>query len=201
MTWNDEKVDTLIDQIIEYKSQRSYEGYDFETDLVITYSDIQKMMSLMYPPSDFGLVELEIENSEGMTRAELLTYKWKIETQEKQQKEGYKLIKNKVKELRRGYKNAIDKGQRSGSGRLIEDNFDRLKEIWGGSPAVLALPSGISSNERGNGESSDKENYQNEITDHETEEDNIDVENNDGLNTRTLNRDDAKPSRAICKEN
>ena len=200
MTWNDEKVDTLIDQIIEYKSQRSYEGYDFETDLVITYSDIRKMMSLMYPPSDFGLVELEIENSEGMTRAELLTYKWKIETQEKQQKEGYKLIKNKVKELRRGYKNAIDKGQRSGSGRLIEDNFDRLKEIWGGSPAVLALPSGISSNERGNGESSDKENYQNEITDHETEEDNIDVENNDGLNTRTLNRDDAKPSRAICKE-
>ena len=201
MTWNDEKVDTLIDQIIEYKSQRSYEGYDFETDLVITYSDIRKMMSLMYPPSDFGLVELEIENSEGMTRAELLTYKWKIETQEKQQKEGYKLIKNKVKELRRGYKNAIDKGQRSGSGRLIEDNFDRLKEIWGGSPAVLALPSGISSNERGNGESSDKENYQNEITDHETEEDNIDVENNDGLNTRTLNRDNAKPSRAICKEN
>ena len=201
MTWNDEKVDTLIDQIIEYKSQRSYEGYDFETDLVITYSDIRKMMSLMYPPSDFGLVELEIENSEGMTRAELLTYKWKIEIQEKQQKEGYKLIKNKVKELRRGYKNAIDKGQRSGSGRLIEDNFDRLKEIWGGSPAVLALPSGISSNERGNGESSDKENYQNEITDHETEEDNIDVENNDGLNTRTLNRDDAKPSRAICKEN
>ena len=201
MTWNDEKVDTLIDQIIEYKSQRSYEGYDFETDLVITYSDIRKMMSLMYPPSDFGLVELEIENSEGMTRAELLTYKWKIETQEKQQKEGYKLIKNKVKELRRGYKNAIDRGQRSGSGRLIEDNFDRLKEIWSGSPAVLALPSGISSNERGNGESSDKENYQNEITDHETEEDNIDVENNDGLNTRTLNRDDAKPSRAICKEN
>ena len=201
MTWNDEKVDTLIDQIIEYKSQRSYEGYDFETDLVITYSDIRKMMSLMYPPSDFGLVELEIENSEGMTRAELLTYKWKIETQEKQQKEGYKLIKNKVKELRRGYKNAIDKGQRSGSGRLIEDNFDRLKEIWSGSPAVLALPSGISSNERGNGESSDKENYQNEITDHETEEDNIDVENNDGLNTRTLNRDNAKPSRAICKEN
>lgn len=201
MTWNDEKVDTLIDQIIEYKSQRSYEGYDFETDLVITYSDIRKMMSLMYPPSDFGLVELEIENSEGMTRAELLTYKWKIETQEKQQKEGYKLIKNKVKELRRGYKNAIDKGQRSGSERLIEDNFDRLKEIWGGSPAVLALPSGISSNERGNGESSDKENYQNEITDHETEEDNIDVENNDGLNTRTLNRDNVKPSRAICKEN
>ena len=35
-------------------------------------------MSLMYPPSDFGIEELEIENSERMTRAELLTYKRKI---------------------------------------------------------------------------------------------------------------------------
>ena len=64
---------------------------------------------------------------------------------------------------------------------MIEDNFDRLKEIWGDSPAVFALPSGISSNDRGNGESSDEENYQNEITDLETEEGNVDVKNNDGL--------------------
>ena len=89
------------------------------------------MVSLMYPPSVFGIEELEIENSEGMTRAELLTYERKIESQEKQQKEGYKRIKNKVKELRRGYKNAIDRGQRSGSGRLIEGNFDRLKKNMG----------------------------------------------------------------------
>ena len=73
----------------------------------------------MYPPSVFGIEELEIENSEGMTRAELLTYERKIESQEKQQKEGCKRIKNKVKELRRGYKNAI------------EGNFDRLKKIMG----------------------------------------------------------------------
>ena len=111
-TWNDEKVDILIDQIIEYKTQRSHD--DFEAELVIIYSDLGEMMSLMYPPSDFGIEELEIENSEGMTRAELLTYKRKIESQEKQQKEGYKRIKNKVKELRRGYKNAIDRGQRLG---------------------------------------------------------------------------------------
>ena len=127
------------------------------------------MVSLMYPPSVFGIEELEIENSEGMTRAELLTYERKIESQEKQQKEGCKRIKNKVKELRRGYKNAIDRGQRSESGRLIEGNFDRLKKLWGDSPAVFGLPSGVSSNDRGNGESSDEESYENEITDHENE--------------------------------
>ena len=82
MEWS-EKVDTLIDQIIEYKSQRLYEGHVFETDLVIMYSDLQKMMSLMYLPLHFGTEELEIENSEGMTSAELLTYKRKIDSQEK----------------------------------------------------------------------------------------------------------------------
>ena len=59
------------------------------------------MMSLLYLPSNFGLEELVIENSEGLTRAELLTYKRKIESQENQQKEGYKCLKNNVKELRR----------------------------------------------------------------------------------------------------
>ena len=81
---------------------------------------------------------------------------------------------------------------------MTEDNFDRLKEIWSGSPVLFALSSGISSNDRGNSESSDEENYQNEITDHENEEDNVDDENNDVLNTRTVNRDNAIPSRAIC---
>ena len=47
---------------------------------------------------------------------------------------------------------------------------------------VFALPSGISSNDKGNVKSSDyEENYENEITDHENEEGNIDDENIDGL--------------------
>ena len=49
-----------------------------------------------------------------MARAELLTYKPKIESQEKQQKEGYKRIKNKVKELKRDCKDVVDREQRQG---------------------------------------------------------------------------------------
>ena len=48
-TWNNEKLVTLIGQVIEYKSQRSYEGFDVETGLVMMYSDLQKMMALMLP--------------------------------------------------------------------------------------------------------------------------------------------------------
>ena len=47
---------------------------------------------------------------------------------------------------------------------------------------VFALPSGISSNDKGNGKSSHcEENYENEITDHENEGGNIDDGNIDGL--------------------
>ena len=94
-TWNDEKIDTLIDQVIEYKSQRSYEGYDFEADLVIMYLDLRKMMSLLYPSSDFGLEELEIENSERLTSTELLTYKRKMESQENNRRKGTNVSRTK----------------------------------------------------------------------------------------------------------
>ena len=59
-----------------------------------------------------------------------MTYKKNIELNEKQIKEGYNRVKTKVKELRRGYKNAVDTGRRSGSGRLVHDHFDQLQEIW-----------------------------------------------------------------------
>ena len=52
------------------------------------------------------------------------------------QKKGYGRIKDKLKELRRGYKKCIDTGTRSGSERLIKLHFDTLKETWQGFPAV-----------------------------------------------------------------
>ena len=41
--------------------------------------------------------------------------------------------------MRAGYKAAIDKGTRSGSGRLIHEHFDKLQEIWGGNPSVTSI--------------------------------------------------------------
>ena len=69
-----------------------------------------------------------------------MTSKKNIELNEKQIKEGYNRVKTKVKELRRGYKNAVDTGRRSGSGRLVHDHFDQLQEIY---PSVRALSSGV----------------------------------------------------------
>ena len=69
-----------------------------------------------------------------------MVLKRKIDNQEKQKKEGYNRIKSKIKELRSGYKTAIDKGTRSGSGRLVQEHFGKLREIWSGSPSVGAIP-------------------------------------------------------------
>ena len=102
-------------------------------------------MAEMYPQEDFGPVEINITSTDGMTKSDLLTYKRNIEKLEKLKKDGYMRIKNKIKELRRGYKKAIDSRTRSGSGRMVQEHFDVLKEIWSGSPAVISLNTNLSS--------------------------------------------------------
>ena len=41
--------------------------------------------------------------------------------------------------MRQDYRNAVTVGRRSGSGKLVADNWDILKNIWGGSQAVTNL--------------------------------------------------------------
>ena len=144
-TWEQNMVEALLFNIEEYKAAKTYEGTDFEADVVTFYSSLREMMASVFPVTDFGPVQVTLKTTEGMTREELLEYKRKSEVEEKQIKDGYNRIKSKVKELRRGYKNAADSGSRSGSGRIIAEYFDILKEIWGGSPAVTALSSAIAS--------------------------------------------------------
>jgi hypothetical protein len=40
---------------------------------------------------------------------------------------------------------AIIAGKRSGSGKLVYDHYDTLKEIWGGSPNTEPLSTGVDS--------------------------------------------------------
>ena len=60
-------------------------------------------------------------------------------------RKGYERISEKIKSLRQDYRAAVNRGTRSGStsGKLVQDNFDLLTEIWGGSPATTSLPFGI----------------------------------------------------------
>ena len=43
--WDDEKVEALLYNLQCYKTDKSFEGVDFEADLILMYSDVRKMMA------------------------------------------------------------------------------------------------------------------------------------------------------------
>ena len=58
-------------------------------------------------------------------------------------KKGYDRVKEKIRNVRQDFRTAVNKGTRSGSGKIVQENFDLLSEIWGGSPATTSLSFGI----------------------------------------------------------
>ena len=61
-------------------------------------------------------------------------------------KKGYNRIKEKIRAIRKSYNKAVTNG--TGSGKIVQEYYDQLAEIWKGSPATeqLAIGFGISSN-------------------------------------------------------
>ena len=109
-------LENLLKIILNYETEKIAEGVDFEGSVVMFYTDIRNSMAEIYSPTDFGPKPIIVANSEAMTSDELKTYKKKLESDNRLIKDGYNRIKIKIKELRRGYKNAVDRGGRSGSG-------------------------------------------------------------------------------------
>ena len=58
---------------------------------------------------------------------------------------GYERIKEKVKATQQYHGKAVTEGRRSSTGKLVCDNWEKLKTLWGGSPAVTTLTNSISS--------------------------------------------------------
>ena len=138
-------IETLIENIISFKSDMTYQGLDFQVDLVAFYEGVRSKMGQMFPVEDFGPSEIKSLDTDLMAEKDLVIYKRRIDRLEKHKKDGYGRVKAKIKELRTGYKDAIDRGTRSGSGRLVYDHYDKLHEIWRGCPSVKPLGYGRSS--------------------------------------------------------
>ena len=66
-------VEALISNLISLKSERSFEEIDFEADLVSLYGDIRKMMAANY--NDFGPVNIQLLDTDFMSKEELMLYK------------------------------------------------------------------------------------------------------------------------------
>ena len=87
---------------------------------------------------DFGPV-ITTEIGDELSTEELAKQKDAVAEERKLIKIGHQRIKQKIKDLRQDYRNAVTVGRRSGSGKLVEDNWDILNNILGGSPAVINL--------------------------------------------------------------
>ena len=68
-------------------------------------------------------------------------------------------LTGKLKKLQHGYKKAVD-NKRSGGGRVIMTFYDLCSDIWGGSPCIESMPSGIESSSLNAGKGQDNQPYQ-----------------------------------------
>ena len=136
----------LIECVYEYKTKKDFECKDMESDLVQFYSDIRLMMSRIYPVENFGPEkETSLEGAEDMDPNEYLALKTRYEKDMQQIKTGYERIKEKVRAIRQKYRNCVNEGTRSGSGRIIQGQWETLTKIWGGSPAVTKISNCVTS--------------------------------------------------------
>ena len=140
----DEMVENLISCLLEYKVKCEYGNIDFNADKISQYKCIRVEMAKLYNENDdielFGppfptiLPEHPNDEEKGLLKEE-----------KKIINRGYQRILEKIKDLRQGFSKAIINGTRSGSGKVIYEHFDKLKQIWGACPNTQPLPTGIDS--------------------------------------------------------
>ena len=136
------------------KSKKEFDGVDFEGDLVVFYGEIRKMMSINFDDSDFGPVTVSEcpKPLQDMNDKELKEFNVMVKLEKSAIKKGYDRVKEKIKALRQDYRTAVNTGTRSGSGKIVRDNWDDLTEIWAGSPATESIKNACTTREI-NGES------------------------------------------------
>ena len=101
-------------------------------------------MAKQFELEHFGPVAIS-HVAENLDAVFLAEHKIKVSSEKRLLKMGYERIKEKVKAIRQAYRKAVTEGRRSGRGKLVYDNWDKLKTLWGGSPAVTTLTNSISS--------------------------------------------------------
>jgi hypothetical protein len=142
--WTARMVNDLLTFIKDFKSKKEFDGVDFEGDLVVFYGEMRKMMAINFNDSDFGPVTVSESPKplQDMNEKELKEFNNMVKLEKSTIKKGYDRVKEKIKALRQDYRNAVNNGTRSGSGRIVRDNWDDLTEIWAGSPATESIKNG-----------------------------------------------------------
>ena len=84
-------------------------------------------MAEIYKDGQFGVVDVE-EIAEGLRTKELALEKTRFESEKK---ELPWQDQSESKEIRQNYRKAVSEGRRSRSGKIVCDNWEKLKSILG----------------------------------------------------------------------
>ena len=125
-SWSDDELDLLLKCALVYKSKCEYEGLSWEGTRT-KYEKIKELILERYPdkPSD--------NPNEQFPRVG----KTEFITKER--------VSAKVKKMRTDYKKAVDSGRKSGGGRVVFTFYNLCESLWGGSPAVESVSTGLDS--------------------------------------------------------
>ena len=121
--WSDEEINLLLHVVIDYKAGKAGEGVDWES-VRSKYEDVTKRFfwksTLVTTKRNSPDVPIEASRSFNKDR-----------------------IQNKLKRIKLNFRKAVDKGRRSGGGRVVTTFYEECCEIWSGASAVESITGGI----------------------------------------------------------
>jgi hypothetical protein len=149
--WETDMIEHLIDCLLDYKSSMMYKNLDFDADKPMTYRKLRLAMATIYEEdiSVFGPLALTPlpSNFEQLSKEEKAKAKLLQKKSEELIDKGIKQIMEKVKEIRQNFAKAVVAGNRSGSGKIVYEFYEKLILIWGGSANTKPLPYGVTADD------------------------------------------------------
>jgi len=128
-----------------------YKNIDFNADKVKQYEAVREAMARVYEeePTFFGppVITPMPAPVDQVDEGEMAEIQRRQKIDKELIKKGYTRVQEKLKEIRQNFASAVISGSRSGSGKIVLEFFDQLKQIWGGSPSTEPHSHGVSTDD------------------------------------------------------
>ena len=139
--WSDKLVNDLLNALSNFKSTMEFKSKDLNADKPRQYEEVRKEIVRIDSDNEkyFGPVDLPTLPSNIDDENEIQLIECQRKKANESIRQGYKRIMEKIKKIRNAFSTAITTGRRSGAGRIIMENYDKLVLIHGGGPSVEPL--------------------------------------------------------------
>ena len=142
--WSDKLVNNLLNALSNFKSTMEFKSKDFNADKPRQYDEVRKEIVRIDSDNEkyFGPVDLPTLPSDIDDENEIQLIECQRKKANESIRQGYKRIMEKIKKIRNAFSTTITTGRRSGAGRIIMENYDKLVLIYSGAPSVEPLAFG-----------------------------------------------------------